>query len=253
MDPSVSPADLVRRSEELSRREQEVAKGIKRARTQLTRSQAVCSAGCWRVAVSILCFCDGDTKGACDYVSLKHLRYHEPAALKAKLEQWWDTSTSHERQARSVAPVTAQMQTAAAAAQVFLTESELHTVVEKSNLALGVAAVTGNVIKGGRRLESEVTEPAACLLKRGTSKLSLKKRMQRWRKNEIAIGSIAPRETEPLETTQNKVAIWSLSQKRGAQKEQAGAAGKGPGVCPAGQKRGPDFGLQNGPASRVCV
>jgi len=183
MDPSVSPADLVRRSEELSRREQEIAKGIKRARTQLTRSQVVCSAGCWRVAVSILCFCDGDTKGACDYASLKHLRYHEPAALKAKLEQWWDTSTSHERQARSVAPVTAQMKTAAAAAQVFLTESKLHTFVEKSNLTFGVAPVTGNVIKEVRRLESEVTEPAACLLKRGTSKLSLKKRMQRWRKN----------------------------------------------------------------------
>ena len=62
---------------------------------------------------------------------------------------------------------------------MFLTETKLYNFVSESNLDLGMALVTSIVVKEVHRLQSPLAEPAACLLKRGTSRKSMKQRLRR--------------------------------------------------------------------------
>jgi len=205
MEPLVSPV-LLEQQAELSRRSAEISRELKRAREEVRRKEKVCSAACWRNAVAILCLCDGDTSAACAYASMHRQKAHNSAALRTQLEQWWASSTVADRRARSVAPDTAQSRAAAKAAQKYLTESKLHRFVEDSNFGFGVAPVTPVVITEVHRMQSAVDEPAACLLRRSASHKSMKQTLRRWRhKYKVGIGRIAPRETEPLALTQQKV------------------------------------------------
>ena len=207
MDSSVvRSADL--RLAELARREKVLQRELKRERERVRRSQAVCSPACWRVSVAIVCFCDGDVSASSEYASRHHQTYHDPTAFRAKLQEWWASSSAAQRQARSVAPEGRQFQIAAETARKFLTEKQLHSFVDKCNMDSGVAPVTSVVISEAHRIQGAGAEPAACLLRRTATKRSLHHRLRRWRlKFKVSMGRIVPRDSEPLGETQKKVGL----------------------------------------------
>ena len=142
-----------------------------------TRPCAALAAG--ELQFGTLCFCDGDVSASCEYASRLHQTYHNPTAFRAKLEEWWASSSAAERLARSVAPDNRQSTIAAEAARKFLTERQLHSFVDKCNMNLGVAPVTSVVISEVHHTQGEGGEPAACPLRRSASKRSLLQRLRR--------------------------------------------------------------------------
>lgn len=164
----------------MAKRAEELKREIRSARAHARRDSKECGAACWRVAVSSLCFCSGDTTAACRYARQHERSEHEPAALQARLEKWWAESSVAELRARAAAPNTAALRVAANRAQVFLTEMKLYNFVSESNLTLAMAPVTSTVIKEVHRLQSPLAEPTACLLKPGASRKSMKQRLRRW-------------------------------------------------------------------------